>query len=118
MTLKAQHKVLILGGGYAGMMAAARITRGRSNADVTLIDARPALRWTAPGASWSIRPCAPRATRRSSGRAMPPWPRLPMASVSMVKNELRMGIPLYRWPGSGRTAMVQSSARAEVRSQG
>lgn len=36
-----QHRVLILGGGYAGLIAAARISR--SNADVTLIDARPSF---------------------------------------------------------------------------
>jgi len=35
---KTSHKVLILGGGYAGMIAAARIG---ARADVTLIDARP-----------------------------------------------------------------------------
>lgn len=40
-------------------------------------------------------------------------------TYGMVRNELRLGIPLYRWPGPGRAAMVQSSARrAEVRSQG
>ena len=38
MTHTAPHKVLILGGGYAGMIAAARIG---ARADVTLIDARP-----------------------------------------------------------------------------
>ena len=38
MTRSASHKVLILGGGYAGMIAAARIG---ARADVTLIDARP-----------------------------------------------------------------------------
>jgi NADH:ubiquinone reductase (H+-translocating) len=38
MTRPASHKVLILGGGYAGMIAAARIG---ARADVTLIDARP-----------------------------------------------------------------------------
>lgn len=36
-------QILILGGGYAGMMAAARIARGASNAMVTLIDAKPAF---------------------------------------------------------------------------
>lgn len=41
MTRQAQHKVLILGGGYAGLMAAARVSR--SDADVTLIDARPSF---------------------------------------------------------------------------
>lgn len=40
-------------------------------------------------------------------------------TYGMVKNELRTGLPLYRWPGPGRKAMVQSSARrAEARSQG
>ena len=46
MTPKAQHKVLILGGGYAGMMAAARVSRSNSRnfrAEVTLIDARPSF---------------------------------------------------------------------------
>lgn len=38
MTRQTQHKVLILGGGYAGMLAAARVSR--SDTDVTLIDAR------------------------------------------------------------------------------
>jgi NADH dehydrogenase len=38
MTRTTPHKVLILGGGYAGMIAAARIGK---RADVTLIDARP-----------------------------------------------------------------------------
>jgi NADH dehydrogenase len=38
MTRQATHKILILGGGYAGMIAAARIG---ARADVTLIDARP-----------------------------------------------------------------------------
>jgi NADH dehydrogenase len=38
MTRPASHKVLILGGGYAGLIAAARIG---ARADVTLIDARP-----------------------------------------------------------------------------
>ena len=33
-------KVLILGGGYAGMIAAARIARGSRGADVTLLDAK------------------------------------------------------------------------------
>src|SRR5215216_565680 len=42
MTHTARHKVLILGGGYAGMIAAARAARD-SAADVTLIDARPAF---------------------------------------------------------------------------
>jgi NADH dehydrogenase FAD-containing subunit len=41
MTHQTQHKVLILGGGYAGLLAAARISR--SNAGVTLIDARPSF---------------------------------------------------------------------------
>lgn len=41
MTPTKSHKVLILGGGYAGLMAASRITRGGSPAEVTLIDARP-----------------------------------------------------------------------------
>lgn len=35
-----KQKVLILGGGYAGLMAAARITRKGVSAEVTLIDAR------------------------------------------------------------------------------
>ncbi len=40
-------------------------------------------------------------------------------TYGVVKNELRMGLSLYRWPGSGRMAMVQSPARrAEARSQG
>lgn len=40
-------------------------------------------------------------------------------TYGVVRNELRTGLPLYRWPGSGRKAMVQSPARrAEVRSQG
>jgi NADH dehydrogenase len=38
MTNQTPHKVLILGGGYAGMIAAARIG---ARAEVTLIDARP-----------------------------------------------------------------------------
>ena len=41
MTHPKSHKVLILGGGYAGLMAASRIIRGGSPAEVTLIDARP-----------------------------------------------------------------------------
>jgi NADH dehydrogenase len=40
-------------------------------------------------------------------------------TYGVVRNELRLGIPLYRWPGSGRAAMVQSPARrTEARSQG
>ncbi|HEV2853497.1 MAG TPA: FAD-dependent oxidoreductase [Thermoanaerobaculia bacterium] len=40
-------------------------------------------------------------------------------TYGMVRNELRAGLPLYRWPGSGRVAMVQSpTKRAEARSQG
>jgi len=35
------HKILILGGGYAGLTAAARVSK--SGADVTLIDARPSF---------------------------------------------------------------------------
>jgi NADH dehydrogenase FAD-containing subunit len=41
MTHPTSHKVLILGGGYAGLMAASRIARGSSSVEVTLIDARP-----------------------------------------------------------------------------
>ena len=41
MTHPTSHKVLILGGGYAGLMAASRVARGNSLAEVTLIDARP-----------------------------------------------------------------------------
>jgi NADH dehydrogenase len=36
-------KVLILGGGYAGLMAAARLGRRLAGAEVTLIDARPEM---------------------------------------------------------------------------
>jgi NADH dehydrogenase FAD-containing subunit len=36
-------KVLILGGGYAGLMAAARLGRQLAGAEVTLIDARPEM---------------------------------------------------------------------------
>lgn len=40
-------------------------------------------------------------------------------TYAVVQNELRLGIPLYRWPGPDRKAMVQSSSRrAEARSQG
>lgn len=56
------------------------------------------------------------------------WTRLPAVltkelicrmTYGVVRNELRMGLPLYRWPGSGRAAMVQSpTRRAEARSQG
>jgi NADH:quinone reductase (non-electrogenic) len=56
------------------------------------------------------------------------WTRRPAAvlkeficrmTYTVVRNELRFGVPLYRWPGSGREAMVQSPARrAEARSQG
>jgi NADH dehydrogenase FAD-containing subunit len=35
------EKILILGGGYAGMLAAARIARSHTAAEVTLIDAKP-----------------------------------------------------------------------------
>jgi NADH dehydrogenase FAD-containing subunit len=35
------EKILILGGGYAGMLAAARIARSGAAAEVTLIDAKP-----------------------------------------------------------------------------
>ncbi|HYO11684.1 MAG TPA: FAD-dependent oxidoreductase [Thermoanaerobaculia bacterium] len=41
MTRHPHHKVLILGGGYAGLMAASRIARGGSPAEVTLIEAKP-----------------------------------------------------------------------------
>lgn len=43
MTRHPQHKVLILGGGYAGLMAASRLARGGSPAEVTLIDAKPSF---------------------------------------------------------------------------
>lgn len=43
MTHPPHHKVLILGGGYAGLMAASRIARGGSPAEVTLIDAKPSF---------------------------------------------------------------------------
>jgi NADH:ubiquinone reductase (H+-translocating) len=43
MTRQPQHKILILGGGYAGLMAASRLARGGSPAEVTLIDARPSF---------------------------------------------------------------------------
>jgi NADH dehydrogenase len=43
MTHPTPHKVLILGCGYAGLMAASRATRAGSAVQVTLIDARPAF---------------------------------------------------------------------------
>ena len=43
MTHPIPHKILILGGGYAGLMAASRATRAGSAVQVTLIDARPAF---------------------------------------------------------------------------
>lgn len=43
MTHPTPHKILILGGGYAGLMAASRATRAGSAVQVTLIDARPAF---------------------------------------------------------------------------
>ena len=39
--LQAKQRIVILGGGYAGMLAAARIARAGGRADVTLVDAKP-----------------------------------------------------------------------------
>jgi NADH dehydrogenase FAD-containing subunit len=36
-----KHRILILGGGYAGLMAAARSARIGSAADITLVNAAP-----------------------------------------------------------------------------
>jgi NADH dehydrogenase len=41
--LSKNPKILILGGGYAGLMAAARLGRQLAGAEVTLIDARPEM---------------------------------------------------------------------------
>ncbi len=38
-----RHRVLVLGGGYAGLVAAARVARAGDRVDVTLVDARDAL---------------------------------------------------------------------------
>ncbi len=40
MTTGGKHRVLVLGGGYAGLVAAARVAAGDSRTDVTLVDAR------------------------------------------------------------------------------
>lgn len=37
------HKILILGGGYAGVMAASRLVINGIRAEITLVDARPEL---------------------------------------------------------------------------
>lgn len=41
--VQSKQKILILGGGYGGMIAAARIARSGPAAEVTLIDARPSF---------------------------------------------------------------------------
>lgn len=40
MADRKKQRVVVLGGGYAGMMAVARLLRGKPNAEVTLVDAR------------------------------------------------------------------------------
>ncbi len=38
-----RHRVLVLGGGYAGMLAASRVARAGAGVEVTLVDARPSF---------------------------------------------------------------------------
>jgi hypothetical protein len=55
---------------------------------------------------------APKAKVWTGGRAVFTKEAICRMTYGVVRNELRFGVRLYRWPGSGRAAVSSSTKRA------